>query len=68
MATNRFVVWGSMPVGALIGSVLGQSIGVRQAMWVGVLGELLAVLPVFFSPLRRLRELPGSPDLPSSPG
>lgn len=61
-ATNRFVVWGSMPIGALIGSTLGQNVGVRQAMWVGVLGELLAVLPVFFSPLRTMRELPDSPE------
>lgn len=57
-ATIRFVVWGSMPVGALIGGVLGQSIGVRQAMWAGVLGELVAVLPILLSPLRTMRELP----------
>lgn len=61
-ATFRFVVWGSMPVGALIGSVLGQSLGVRQAMWVGALGELLAVLPVLFSPLRTMCELPSEPE------
>jgi len=57
-ASVRFVVWGAMPVGALLGSALGQSIGVRQAMWVGVLGELLAVIPVLLSPLRTMRELP----------
>jgi hypothetical protein len=55
-ASVRFVVWGAMPVGALLGSTLGQSIGVRQAMWVGVLGELLAVIPVFLSPLRGIRD------------
>jgi MFS family permease len=55
-ASVRFVVWGAMPVGALLGSALGQSIGVRQAMWVGVLGELLAVIPVFLSPLRGIRD------------
>ena len=57
-ATVRFVVWGSMPIGALIGGLLGQHLGVRPAMAVGVLGELLAVLPVLLSPLRTMRELP----------
>ncbi|MFC5666539.1 MFS transporter [Kitasatospora misakiensis] len=57
-ATVRFLVWGVMPIGALIGGVLGQSLGVRQALWAGALGELLAVLPVLCSPLRRMRDLP----------
>ncbi|WP_035804909.1 MFS transporter [Kitasatospora mediocidica] len=61
-ATIRFVVWGSMPIGALIGGVLGQTIGVRPAMWIGVTGELLAVLPVLLSPIRGMRELPASLD------
>jgi MFS family permease len=59
-ATVRFVVWGGMPLGALIGGVLGQYLGVRQAMWVGGLGELLAVLPILFSPLRGMRDLPAA--------
>ncbi|MFB8239157.1 MFS transporter [Kitasatospora purpeofusca] len=57
-ATVRFLVWGVMPIGALIGGGLGQSLGVRPALWAGALGELLAVLPVLCSPLRRMRELP----------
>ncbi|WP_328953127.1 MFS transporter [Kitasatospora purpeofusca] len=64
-ATVRFLVWGVMPVGALIGGVLGQSLGVRQALWAGALGELLAVLPVLCSPLRRMRELPHAPAGPA---
>ena len=54
-ATFRFVVWGSMPVGALLGGVLGQAYGPRTAMWVGAVGELFAVLPVLCSPLRNMR-------------
>ncbi|MDY0813737.1 MFS transporter [Kitasatospora purpeofusca] len=64
-ATVRFLVWGVMPIGALIGGVLGQSLGVRQALWAGALGELLAVLPVLCSPLRRMRELPHAPAGPA---
>ncbi|MFJ8659795.1 hypothetical protein [Streptomyces sp. NPDC093795] len=55
-ATFRFVVWGSMPLGALAGALLGQRFGARTALWVGALGELLAVLPLLLSPLRGTRE------------
>lgn len=55
-ATFRFVVWGCMPLGALLGALVGQYAGVRAALWVGALGELLAVLPLVLSPrLRRSR-------------
>jgi MFS family permease len=57
-ATMRFLVWGTMPVGGLIGGVLGQRLGVREAVWIGMAGCCLAFLPVFFSPLRTMRELP----------
>ncbi|MCX5380564.1 MFS transporter [Streptomyces sp. NBC_00091] len=60
-ATFRFVVWGAMPVGALVGGLLGQWLGARPAMWIGALGELLAVLPLLLSPLRTARELPAEP-------
>ncbi|MFH7598216.1 MFS transporter [Streptomyces racemochromogenes] len=45
-ATVRFVVWGAMPVGALVGGALGEWLGARPAMWIGAVGELLAVLPL----------------------
>jgi MFS family permease len=57
-ATMRFLVWGTMPLGALLGGVLGSAIGVRDTLLVAAIGSVLPVLPVFFSPLRRLRELP----------
>ncbi len=57
-ATMRFLVWGTMPIGGLLGGVLGQSLGVREAVWIGMAGCCLAFLPVFFSPLRTMRELP----------
>ena len=58
-ATMRFLVWGTMPLGALLGGVLGSTIGVRDTLLVGAIGGLLLpFLPVFFSPLRRMRELP----------
>ncbi|MEV7040409.1 MFS transporter [Amycolatopsis sp. NPDC051061] len=56
-ATTRFVVWGAVPLGALLGGVLGQGVGIRPALWIGVVGELLAILPLVCSPLWRLRRL-----------
>lgn len=57
-ATIRFAVWGTIPIGSLLGGILGATIGLRPTLWVSVIGSLLAVLPVFFSPLRTMRELP----------
>ena len=57
-ATIRFAVWGTIPIGSLLGGILGATIGLRPTLWVAVLGSLLAVLPVFLSPLRTMRELP----------
>lgn len=57
-ATMRFLVWGTMPLGGLIGGVLGTQVGVRETVMIGMVGSCLAFLPVFFSPLRRMRELP----------
>lgn len=57
-ASIRFLVWGTMPLGGLLGGVLGQWIGIRSAFAVGLVGEVLAVLWVVASPLRTLRDLP----------
>jgi MFS family permease len=57
-ATIRFAVWGTIPIGSLLGGILGATIGLRPTLWVAVAGSLLAVLPVFLSPLRTMRELP----------
>jgi hypothetical protein len=68
-ATMRFLVWGTMPLGAILGGALGSSIGVRNALLVAAIGECVPVIPVFFSPLRKMRELPRyvSPDETASP-
>ena len=57
-ATMRFLVWGTLPLGGLLGGVLGSTIGVRQTLFVAALGGSLVFVPVFFSPLRGMRELP----------
>ena len=57
-ASIRFIVWGSMPVGAFVGGVLGREIGVVPTLWLVVAGFLVAGLTVLFSPLSRMRHLP----------
>jgi MFS family permease len=57
-ASVRFVVWGTMPLGALFGGILGSIIGVRETMLIGALGAWAACLWVVFSPLLHMRDLP----------
>jgi len=59
-ASMRFIVWGTIPIGALIGGVLGEWIGLRPTLIVGVAGMALAFLWVYFSPVRELHEQPSS--------
>jgi predicted MFS family arabinose efflux permease len=57
-ATMRFLVWGTIPIGSLIGAGLSEVIGVRATIWVGSLLSLFTFLPVFFSPVRHIRTIP----------
>lgn len=54
----RFIVWGTIPLGALTGGALANAIGLRQTMVIGAIGGGLAVLWIVFSPQRHLREMP----------
>ena len=57
-ATMRFLVWGTIPIGSLIGAGLSEVIGVPMTIWVGAILGILAFLPVFLSPVRSLRTIP----------
>jgi MFS family permease len=62
-ATMRFMVWGTMPIGGLLGGALGGMIGLRPTLWISAIGSLFCFLPLVFSPLRSLRTIPE--ELPS---
>jgi MFS family permease len=57
-ATMRFIVWGTLPLGGLLGGLLGSTIGVRNTLWVAGACGTLAVLWLFFSPIRPMRDFP----------
>lgn len=57
-ATMRFLVWGTMPLGGLVGGFLGEQLGLRGAIGVGAAGNLLAFLWVLASPVRGLERSP----------
>ena len=56
-ATMRFLVWGTLPLGSLLGGVLAATAGIHTALWVTAGGELLAVGWTLRAPLRRLRSI-----------
>jgi MFS family permease len=59
-ASIRFLVWGTIPLGGLLGGALGGWLGLRATLLVMALGIVLAPLWLLASPLRRLRDLPAA--------
>jgi predicted MFS family arabinose efflux permease len=65
-AVMRFLVWGTLPLGSLVGGALASSIGLKATLIVSALGANLAVLPIWFSPIRTLQTIP-EPEPPAAP-
>ena len=61
-ATMRLISWGTIPVGSILGGVLGGAIGLHNTIWVGALGSLITFVPVALSPIRQIRAMPESLD------
>jgi predicted MFS family arabinose efflux permease len=55
-ASLQMLIAGVGPIGALIGGVLAEAIGVRATLLVACLGILLSTLWVIFSPIRSIRD------------
>jgi MFS family permease len=53
-----FVNYGVRVLGSLVGGLLGSTIGLQPALWIGTAGALLGVLFLLPSPVPRMRELP----------
>ena len=61
-ATARVLATALIPVGALLGGIAGEAIGLRATLVVAALGELFAAFWIWNSPLRTLWVLPDSVD------
>jgi len=53
-ATFRLIDWGTVPLGALFGGVLGGQFGLRDVLWVASVLGVLSAAWLVRSPLRRL--------------
>jgi MFS family permease len=57
-ATMRFIVWGTIPIGSILGGFLGGAIGLHETIWISAIGGLFVFLPILLSPVRSLRRIP----------
>jgi MFS family permease len=65
-ATMRFIVWGTIPVGSILGGAVATLFGLRTAIWVGAVGMFLALVPLLLSPVRSLRVMPTPAEDPAA--
>ncbi|ASW55623.1 MFS transporter [Plantactinospora sp. KBS50] len=63
-ASYRMVLFGTIPLGALLGGTLGEYLGLRPAMVITVILLTTPILWTFFSPVFRLPSIPSGPDDP----
>jgi hypothetical protein len=68
VASMRFVLFGTIPLGSLAGGALAGAVGPRDALWVMFGGYCLQILVLVFSPLPGMRDLPTSPPGARLPG
>jgi hypothetical protein len=54
-ASYRFLVWGGIAAGSLLGGVMGGSLGLRPTLAVSVVGMAAAPAWIVLSPIGRLR-------------
>jgi predicted MFS family arabinose efflux permease len=57
-ASMRFIVWGTIPIGSLLGGALGEVLGLRPTLVLMAGCGLLAGLWVILSPVRGLKAPP----------
>lgn len=61
-AANRFLIWGTMPLGAAAGGVLASALGMRPALVLAAVALPLVVVPLLGSRLRQLATMPETPE------
>ncbi|MFI6445707.1 MFS transporter [Kitasatospora sp. NPDC050543] len=59
-ATMRFLLTGALTAGAALAGLLATVASLRAALWAGALGLAVVWVPIYRSPLRGMRDLPGT--------
>jgi len=57
-AAMRWIVWGTIPLGSLLGGALATWFSLRTALWVGAIGQLFSFIPVTIGSLKHVQEMP----------
>ena len=57
-ATMRFLVWGTLPLGALTGGFLGTIVGIRETLAFALAGASTAVFWILLSPVPAVKTIP----------
>ena len=57
-ASRRWIVWGTIPLGNVVGGVLAETIGLRPTIFVGAIGASFCFVPLLSRPLRTIKSLP----------
>lgn len=61
VASMRFVLFGTIPLGSLAGGALAGAVGPRDALWIMFGGYCLQIVVLVWSPLPGMRDLPAEP-------
>jgi MFS family permease len=67
-ASRRWIVWGVIPLGNLVGGALAATIGLREALIAGAAISLAACLGLFVRPIRTLATVYGYARAPGDGG
>jgi len=65
--SSRFVAYGVIPIGALLGGWLGEVVGLRAAMWALFAAVALSKLLRLIGPIKNARDLPAASADPDGP-
>jgi len=64
-ASMRWIVWGTMPIGSLVGGAIATSYSVKTALWVGAIGGAFTFLPVLLTSVAKIGEMPKQVEEPT---
>ena len=63
-ASRRWIVWGTIPLGSLVGGVLASTAGLRETLFAGSIAASLCFLFLLAEPLRTIKQLPDAEEPP----